>query len=106
VAYLTLQKRSKEYNLDCVGCHVTGYEQPGGSTVTHNLDGALVNVGCESCHGPGAAHSADPEVAILRHTPESTCVVCHNKQHSDLFDYDAYLEMLVVPGHGLPAIER
>ncbi|MGB5504720.1 MAG: multiheme c-type cytochrome, partial [Polyangiales bacterium] len=53
-AYRTLQERNKEYNLDCVGCHVTGYEQPGGSTVTHNLDLALVNVGCESCHGPGA----------------------------------------------------
>jgi hypothetical protein len=106
VAYLTLQQRSKEFNLDCVGCHVTGYEQPGGSTVTHNLDGALTGVGCESCHGPGAAHSEDPEVAIVRHTPESTCVVCHNEQHSDLFDYDAYLKTLVVPGHGLPAIER
>jgi len=102
VAYLTLQQRSKEYNLDCVGCHVTGYEQPGGSTVTHNLDGQLRNVGCESCHGPGAAHAKDPAVAIVRTTPESTCVVCHNEQHSDLFDYDAYVKTLVVPGHGLP----
>jgi predicted CXXCH cytochrome family protein len=107
VAYLTLQQRNKEYNLDCVGCHVTGYEQPGGSTVTHNLEGALVNVGCESCHGPGAAHANDPEKAgILRDTPASICVQCHNAQHSDLFDYDAYRKMLVVPGHGLPAIER
>ena len=102
VAYMTLQKRNKEFNLDCVGCHVTGYQQPGGSTVTHNLDGGLVNVGCESCHGPGAAHTADPEVAIPRHTPESTCLVCHNEEHSDLFEYDAYIKTLTVPGHGLP----
>ncbi|MBT8482935.1 MAG: hypothetical protein HKP36_15230, partial [Myxococcales bacterium] len=34
-AYRTLQEQNKEYNLDCVGCHVTGYERPGGSTVTH-----------------------------------------------------------------------
>ena len=103
VAYLTLQQRSKEYNLDCVGCHVTGYDQPGGSTVTHNLDGAMVNVGCESCHGPGAAHGKDPEnVGIARDTPESTCVQCHSPEHSDLFDYDAYRKTLVVPGHGLP----
>ncbi len=101
VAYLTLQQRSKEYNLDCVGCHVTGYEQPGGSTVTHNLDGQLKNVGCESCHGPGAAHAKDPEISVVRVTPESTCVVCHNEQHSDLFDYEAYMKTLVVPGHGL-----
>jgi hypothetical protein len=102
VAYLTLQQRSKEYNLDCVGCHVTGYQQPGGSTVTHNLDGQLRNVGCESCHGPGGAHLKDPETEIVRVPPEATCTVCHNQQHSDLFDYEAYMKTLVVPGHGLP----
>jgi hypothetical protein len=107
VAYLTLQQRNKEYNLDCVGCHVTGYDQPGGSNVTHNLDGALINVGCESCHGPGAAHGKDPEkVGIVRNTPASTCVPCHNEQHSDLFDFDGYRKTLVVPGHGLPPIVR
>ncbi|MDH4281078.1 MAG: multiheme c-type cytochrome [Myxococcales bacterium] len=105
-AYLTLQERNKEFNLDCVGCHVTGYGKPGGSTVTHNLNGALVNVGCESCHGPGAAHAKNPEVGILRNTPESTCMTCHNTQHSDLFDYAAYLKTIVVPGHGLPEIGR
>ncbi len=106
VAYLTLQQRHKEYNLDCVGCHVTGYQQPGGSTVTHNLDMALVGVGCESCHGPGAAHAAKPDVGVVRDTPESTCVVCHNAEHSDLFDYAEYLQRLVVPGHGLPVSTR
>jgi hypothetical protein len=106
IAYLTLQQRNKEYNLDCVGCHVTGYEEPGGSTVTHNLGGALVNVGCESCHGPGAAHVKNPEVPVVRDTPESTCVRCHNEEHSDLFDYQAYRRTLVVPGHGLPPIEH
>jgi hypothetical protein len=106
VAYLTLQQRNKEYNLDCVGCHVTGYNQPGGSTVTHNLNRALVNVGCESCHGPGAAHAKDPEVEILLDPPASTCVVCHSPEHSDLFDYDAYRKTLVVPGHGLPPMVR
>lgn len=102
VAYMTLQKRNKEYNLDCVGCHVTGYLKPGGSTVTHNLDRALVGVGCESCHGPGAAHTKDPEVAIARHSTESTCAECHNEEHSDLFEYEAYVRTLTVPGHGLP----
>jgi hypothetical protein len=107
VAYLTLQQRNKEYNLDCVGCHVTGYDQPGGSTVTHNLNGALVNVGCESCHGPGAAHGKDPEeVGIVRDTPESTCLQCHSPDHSDLFDFEGYRKTLVVPGHGLPPIVR
>jgi hypothetical protein len=99
---MTLQKRNKQFNLDCVGCHVTGYGEPGGSTVTHNLDGGLVGVGCESCHGPGAEHAKNPEVELVRYTPESTCLACHNDEHSDLFDYDAYVKSLTVPGHGLP----
>ncbi len=102
-AYATLTERHKEFHLECVGCHVTGYELPGGSTVTQNLDGALVNVGCEVCHGPGSAHIAAPETASLSaDTPERVCVGCHNEEHSDLFHYDAYRRTLVVPGHGLP----
>jgi predicted CXXCH cytochrome family protein len=104
LAYRTLTERSKEFNLSCVGCHVTGYMRPGGSTVTHNLDGALVNVGCESCHGPGSAHVASAEAPnlIARDTPESVCVGCHNQEHSDHFVYEAYRAMILVPGHGRP----
>ncbi len=104
-AYATLVNLHKEFNLSCVGCHVTGYMKPGGSTVTHNEDGALVNVGCEVCHGPGSAHVADPEAPglITLEVPERVCVGCHNPEHSDRFDYDAFRNMIVVPGHGLPA---
>ena len=58
-AYATLQKDFKEYNLDCVSCHVTGYDKPGGSTVTYNEK--LQNVQCEKCHGPGSLHAKAPE---------------------------------------------
>ena len=105
-AYATLQDAHKEFHFECVGCHVTGYEQPGGSTVTQNLDGALVDVGCENCHGPGSLHVAAPaEHSLQADTPESVCVRCHNEEHSDLFDYDVYVRTLRVPGHGLPAAE-
>ncbi|MEZ4254460.1 MAG: multiheme c-type cytochrome [Polyangiales bacterium] len=103
-AYKTLVDVEKQYNLSCVGCHVTGYELPGGSTVTHNLDGALVDVGCENCHGAGSAHIAEPSAAdkVLRDTPEATCRSCHNSEHSDLFAFTAYRAMLMAPGHGMP----
>ena len=101
-AYRTLENDNKEYNLDCVGCHVTGYDRPGGSTVTHNLDGALVDVGCESCHGPGGRHIRNPTVPLVVDPPESDCVGCHNEEHSDRFDYEVYKRMLIAPGHGLP----
>ena len=54
-AYETLATQFKEYNLDCVSCHVTGYEQPGGSSVTH-VD-KLNDVQCEFCHGPSSRHA-------------------------------------------------
>lgn len=104
-AYATLTERHHEFDLQCVGCHVTGYGRPGGSTVTHNLEGALVNVGCESCHGPGSAHVANPGAmprSVQREVPENVCTGCHNHEHSDQFDYSIYRARIVVPGHGLP----
>ncbi len=102
-AYNTLVTRHKEYNLNCVGCHVTGYRRPGGSTATHLLGGALRNVGCENCHGPGSNHVAAPSLDnIERDAAESTCRGCHNPEHSDRFHYDTYRRLLIMPGHGQP----
>ena len=102
-AYETLTSRHKEFHLECVGCHVTGYELPGGSTVTHNMDGALVDVGCEVCHGPASQHVQGPASHNIRRSPEERlCVGCHNEEHSDLFDFDTYRARLLVPGHGRP----
>ncbi len=104
-AYATLVGRDSQYNLSCVGCHVTGYNQPGGSTVVHNQ--GLTNVGCESCHGPGSLHAADPHDKgshdVRRQVPEEVCRHCHNPEHSDRFSYAVYEPRLLAPGHGLPA---
>jgi hypothetical protein len=104
-AYATLEKRDAQFNLSCVGCHVTGYNRPGGATVVHN-DG-LINVGCESCHGPGSLHAKDPDVDeaknVQRAVPDSVCKQCHTPEHSDRFEYATYKAKLIVPGHGLLA---
>jgi hypothetical protein len=101
-AYATLERVHKEFNLSCVGCHVTGYNQPGGSTVTH-VEG-LQNVGCENCHGPGSQHNQKPELGLIARSPtEATCLGCHTHEHSDRFAYEAFQRMLIVPGHGAPA---
>ncbi|MCA9576436.1 MAG: hypothetical protein KC668_13420 [Myxococcales bacterium] len=107
-AYSTLEVRHKEFNLSCVGCHVTGYLQPGGSTVTQlGAEGALRNVGCENCHGPASAHveSQGTIPPPRRDVPEAVCVGCHNEEHSDRFVYEVYRRTLLVPGHGLPEAE-
>lgn len=102
-AYATLEAVHKEFNLSCVGCHVTGYNQPGGSTVTHVEK--LKDVGCETCHGPGSLHVASPDKPglTMRNTPESVCAGCHTQEHSDRFDFQTFLPLLRAPGHGLPA---
>ncbi|MCG8557745.1 MAG: hypothetical protein MJD61_21045 [Proteobacteria bacterium] len=99
-AYATLERLDKQFNLSCVGCHVTGYNKPGGSTVVHNR--GLTNVGCESCHGPGSRHPAPELSSVTREVAERVCVTCHNEEHSDRFSYPTYRAALLVPGHGKP----
>lgn len=99
-AYATLSSQSKEYNLDCVSCHVTGYDKPGGSSVTH-VDG-LTDVQCEVCHGPGSLHAARPKVDIPHKRPkEDTCLACHHPPHVEQFDAKAKLADILGPGHGM-----
>jgi hypothetical protein len=101
-AYATLERASKEFNLDCVGCHVTGYEKPGGSSVTHVEK--LRNVQCESCHGPGSKHVLDPSVGSALAAPgPSTCLECHRPPHVENFNPAQRMASILGPGHGLPA---
>lgn len=102
-AYPTLQKDHKEFNLDCVGCHVTGYEKPGGSSVVH-VEG-LTNVQCEACHGPGSLHVASPTTPglVTRKPSEATCKGCHHPPHvADSWDVTEAWPHVLGPGHGQP----
>lgn len=105
-AYRTLEEVSKNFNLSCVGCHVTGYRQPGGAEVVQN-DG-LRDVQCEVCHGPGSAHAAARGAAqrraTIRRTVDGTFCAgnCHTPEHSDHFDFATYLPRILGPGHGRP----
>ncbi|MEZ4427461.1 MAG: multiheme c-type cytochrome, partial [Nannocystaceae bacterium] len=75
-AYDTLVAANKEFDLSCVGCHVTGFNKPGGSHVVENA--GLRDIQCEQCHGPGSLHVEEPEKAgkphaITREVPEQVC---------------------------------
>jgi hypothetical protein len=102
-AYATLSTQFKEFNLDCVSCHVTGYEKPGGSTVTMNA--SLQNVQCEECHGPGRAHAKAPKKPglIAREPKPDMCArSCHHPPHVEGFDAAHAKQFIVGPGHGMP----
>ena len=99
-AYKTLSDEFKEFNLDCVSCHVTGYEEPGGSSVTHTEQ--LQNVQCEVCHGPSSLHVADPHVKTPTPRPNGDkCTSCHHPPHVHSFDAAAKLPEILGPGHGM-----
>jgi hypothetical protein len=102
-AFATLSTQFKEYNLDCVSCHVTGYEKPGGSTVTVNQH--LRDVQCEECHGPGVAHVNAPTAKGLidPSPPLGMCTSsCHHPPHVDNFDAAQAKQFILGPGHGMP----
>jgi hypothetical protein len=100
-AYETLASAHKEFNLDCVNCHVTGYDKPGGSTVVHVEN--LTAVQCEVCHGPGSRHAEAPKAENLIQLPErGLCAgTCHHPPHvhSDWNVNDAWPK-IIGPGHG------
>lgn len=103
-AYATLTREFKEYNLDCVSCHVTGYGRPGGSTVSHV--GKLENVQCEACHGPGELHAASGgDTSLITLKPaESVCKSCHHTPHvADDWDIRAAWGRIIGDGHGVAA---
>ena len=45
----------KEFNLACISCHTTGWDEPGGASLARNEE--LRDVQCEVCHGPGSLHA-------------------------------------------------
>lgn len=101
-AYATLQKDFKEFNLDCTSCHVTGYDKPGGSTISHT--DKLKDVQCEVCHGPGSLHLKDPNKKglILLKPADGFCAsTCHHPPHVETFDQAEKMKLILGKGHGL-----
>jgi hypothetical protein len=98
-AYETLEKVNKQFDLSCVGCHVTGFRRPGGSEVVENE--GLRDVQCEVCHGPGSIHNKTETIeSISREVGVEICLECHTAEHSDTFDFEPYLRDVVGRGHG------
>jgi hypothetical protein len=104
--YQTLVTKGKQFHLNCIGCHVTGFEKPGGVCRIDRV-GDRQGVGCESCHGPGSRHADDPDVAPAAAKPKAAeCVGCHNAENSPHFDFSTYLPQILGPGHGKPVAKK
>jgi hypothetical protein len=68
---------TRDWVSQCAGCHTTGF-----NPATRNW--AELNVGCESCHGPGGDHVADGGESIFPVIDRSSenCGQCHTRGES------------------------
>jgi hypothetical protein len=86
-AFASLAATADQANVTCVGCHVTGFGQPGGFR-DEAITPALADVTCEACHGAAAPHVADPTRAPLYPRPgPDRCRLCHTAAQDSAFDY-------------------
>ena len=98
-AWSTLEEKGRTYDYNCIGCHSAGFDEPGGFCRVSEA-GDRVNVGCESCHGPGSLHVAQAgRGAIKRKVSAEDCTKCHHPPHTNTFVYKERLQRVLGPGH-------
>lgn len=86
-AYETLVNKNRQFNLDCVYCHITGVSKKNAAEAL-SIGVDLREVSCEACHGPGRMHLKDPKKFKLTTKPAAAlCLTCHTDEHDGSFDY-------------------
>jgi hypothetical protein len=91
-AFATLIARKADADPKCISCHTVGFGSPSGYRRAF-VDAKLVNVGCESCHGPGSLHVREREGdtsvhSTFRPLDGGDCVKCHYGEFSRPFDWN------------------
>jgi hypothetical protein len=98
-ALRTLKHDDYAWDPECLVCHIQGAQRQRGSSVWSWFESGfsdpehtphLGGVGCESCHGPGSTHLADPydktvwtRSSRLRARPtQADCMDCHDLENS------------------------
>jgi hypothetical protein len=86
-AYSTLSEQFVHRDTNCVGCHVTGWNDRGGfgGIRYRGAQTDLIDVQCEACHGPGSMHNRD---GSYRARALDSCVRCHTENDDPDFDFD------------------
>jgi len=96
----TLDAEQKAGDADCLRCHTTAFDRPGGFPASGGLavHADLGRVGCESCHGPGGEHVAPEAVklgSILSLGDKcDSCVIlqicgsCHDDANDPGFEFE------------------
>lgn len=88
-AFSTLAKVNHQYDPECIGCHVIGFDYEEGFRNPEDTPD-LMNVGCESCHGAGAEQAMNPIASFGKEDKKPICLTCHEKNRSPKFDYEEF----------------
>ena len=100
----------RTFDPECIACHVVGWNPTEFLPYTSGFLGEketphLVDVGCESCHGPGERHVAAEKTAdddlkqklrkavrlpLEGNAAKKLCIECHDGDNSPHFDFDTY----------------
>jgi hypothetical protein len=97
----------RQFDGECIVCHTVGFGYKTGFTNEKDTP-RLENVGCESCHGPGSLHKANPKNQEWRdrmnqpwldarkkgnaqaknHAIENVCISCHDMENDVTWTHD------------------
>ena len=94
VAFESLRRRKADADPKCIGCHTIGF----GATTGYRREFGgekLVDVGCESCHGPGSLHArrraGDSSIEFTyRPLDAGDCQKCHYGEFSRPFNWKEF----------------
>jgi len=81
----TLVSEGKQNDTSCLRCHTTGWGYPTGF-VSVEKTAHMADVGCESCHGVGSNHAANPKKGYGKVSAKD-CTRCHDRENSPNFKY-------------------
>jgi hypothetical protein len=97
-AWDALKRRESDADPNCIGCHSIGFGSASGYRREFN-GSRLVEVGCESCHGPGGRHVAErtggqPPLFKFRPLGAGDCTTCHHGEFSRPFEYAEFWQSI------------
>ena len=93
-AFATLVAKGADADPHCIKCHTVGFGQPSGYRRPLGST-SLVDVGCESCHGPASEHVdkyLHGKVTAFKFRPlgPGDCKSCHYGEFSRPFHWDKF----------------
>jgi peroxiredoxin len=101
IAWDSLQKGDKWRDPECVPCHVTAKDRPGGY-VDHEKTSHMLSVQCEVCHGEGGGHPSGIRADF--ETMSGTCAACHTGKF--VLNFDLGEAMVLMAHREQPDLDR